>query len=453
MTGVDVVVVGLGPAGEFAANKLGRAGLDVVAVDEHLVGGECPFYGCVPSKVMVRAADAVAEARRAAGLAGVETGAPTWAAVAARVAEKTHGWDDTVSAGRLEESGVRVVRGHGRLTGPGTVTVGEETFTARRGVLLATGTSPGAPPVPGLDSTPYWTNRDVVKVTELPASLAVLGAGPIGCELAQVFARFGVEVTLLEAADRILAVEEPETSALLADVLVRDGVRVRPGVDLTRVSYAEGAFTLATADDEVRVDRLLVAAGRDTNLPDLGLEHVGVDPEVRMLPTDARMRVLDPDGTPVPGIWAAGDIVGHGLFTHTAKYQAGIVVRQLLGQDGPEADFRAVPRVTFTDPEIGSVGLSEADARADGREVRSAMVHLDESSRGDLHGPGSDGLVKLVAEGDVLVGATSVGPSGGEVLGMLTTAVHARVPIGTLTSMIYAYPTFHGAVRQALGRL
>lgn len=450
---VDVVVVGMGPGGEFAANRLARGGLDVVAVEEHLVGGECPFYGCVPSKLMVRAADAVGEGRRAAALAHAELGPPSWAPVAGRIRRSTRDWQDAHQVARLEESGGRLVRGRGRLAGVREVEVGELTLRARLGVVLATGTAPALPAIDGLADTPYWTNRDVVKVVEPPQSLAVLGAGPIGCELAQVFARFGTEVTLVEAADRILAVEEPESSDLLTDALTADGVRVRAGAAVDRVAFADGRFSLTMGEADLRVERLLVATGRQPNLPDLGLGSVGVGGDVKAVDVDGLLRVRDEQGEVVEGLWAVGDIVGRGAFTHVAKYQAAIVVRQLLGKDTAEADYRAVPRVTFTDPEVASVGLSEAAAREAGRDVRVGVVRLAESSRGDLHGPGGDGLIKLVAEGDHLVGATSMGPAGGEVLGMLTTAIHARVPISTLESMIYPYPTFHGAVRQALSRL
>ena len=449
----DVIVVGLGPGGEFAANKIARGGRSVLAVDKHLVGGECPFYGCIPSKLMMRAATAVAEATEVPGVAGPCDVDPQWGPVARRIAERTHDWSDQVSVDRLQESGATVVHGVARLAGERRVEVDGRTCTAREGVVLATGTSPGVPPVEGLAETPYWTNRDIVKVTALPRSLLVLGGGPIGCEFAQAMVRFGVDVTLVEMADRILVKEEPEASALLADVLRRDGMRVLTGAEVTHVSHADGLFTLEVDGQQLVGERLLVAAGRDTGLPDLGLETVGLDVEdQKFLDTDALMRVQGPGGT-VPGLWAVGDVVGQGLFTHTAKYQAAIVIRQALGTDTPGAEHDAVPRVTFTYPEVGAVGLTEQQARDQGLDVRTGSVDLKRSTRGGLHGTGNDGLVKLVAVGDRLVGATSVGPAGGEVLSMLTLAVHARVPVPSLRSMIYAYPTWHGAVRQALADL
>ncbi len=448
----DVIVVGLGPGGEFAANKIARGGRSVLAVDLHLVGGECPFYGCIPSKLMMRAATAVAEAAQVPGVAGPCQVDPQWGPVAERIAEKTHHWDDQVSVDRLEESGATVLHGRARLAGERQVEVDGRTFTAREAVVLATGTRPGVPPVDGLADTPFWTNRDIVKVTELPESLVVMGGGPIGCELAQAMVRFGVEVTLVEMADRILVKEEPEVSELMAGVLRRDGMRVLTGAEVTHASYAEGRFTLQVDGEQLVAERLLVAAGRDTGLPDLGLETVGLEPEGQFLSTDGLMRVQGDDG-PVPGLWAVGDIVGQGLFTHTAKYQAAIVIRQMLGKDTEEADYSATPRVTFTYPEVGAVGLTEQQARDAGLDVRTGSVALADSTRGSLHGEGNDGLIKLVADGERLVGATSVGPMGGEVLAMLTLAVHAHVPLATLRSMIYAYPTWHGAVRQALADL
>jgi pyruvate/2-oxoglutarate dehydrogenase complex dihydrolipoamide dehydrogenase (E3) component len=453
VTDVDVVVLGLGPGGEATANKLAKAGLKVVGVERDLVGGECPYYGCIPSKMMIRAANALSEARRVPELAGDSTTTPDWSVVAERIrSEATHGWDDAQSTKRLEASGATVVRGHGRIVGPRTVEVEGTTLRAARGIVLNTGTSPGAPPIDGLDGTPYWTNREVFRILELPKSLAVLGAGPIGSELAQAFARFGVQVTLLDVADRVLSGEEPEASALLCGVLDREGVRLRTGMEICCTSHDDAGFHLQVGDETVVAEKLLVAAGRVPQIADVGLKALGVDPDVPHLETDGRMRVLQ-DGEPVDGLWAVGDIVGKGAFTHTSIYQASVVVRHILGKDGPEADHRAVPRVTYTDPEVGSVGLTEQQARDEGRDVRTATVDVAASSRGWLHHVGNEGLVKLVAEGDELLGATSVGPMGGEVLSMLTTAIHGRVPLSTLRTMIYPYPTFSGAVREALSQL
>jgi pyruvate/2-oxoglutarate dehydrogenase complex dihydrolipoamide dehydrogenase (E3) component len=444
---VDVVVVGLGPGGEALATRLAKAGLEVVGVDRRLVGGECPYYGCIPSKMVIRAADALQEGRRIPDLAGTSTVDPDWSPVHARIRdEATADWDDKIAVDRLVEAGVTFVRGAARLTGPRQVEVDGTTWTAARGVVLNTGTEPSAPPIDGLAGTPYWTNRDALEAAEIPGSLIVVGGGAIGAELGQAFARFGVRVTVLEVADRILAPEEPEASALVADVFGREGIQVLAGATISSVSYADGRFSVDVDGQTLQADKLLVAAGRRPNLADLGLDTVGLDPSARAVETDGRMRAGD-------GLWAIGDITGKGAFTHMSMYQSAIAARDILGQDGPEASYTAVPHVTFTDPEVGSVGMTEQQARAAGLNIRVGTTDLASSTRGWI--AKGEGLIKLVEDADrgVLVGATSVGPSGGEVLGMLVTAVHAEVPTATLRSMIYAYPTFHRAVEDALSRL
>lgn len=444
---VDVVVVGLGPGGEALATRLAKAGLEVVGVDRRLVGGECPYYGCIPSKMVIRAADALQEGRRIPDLAGTSTVDPDWSPVHARIRdEATADWDDKIAVDRLVEAGVTFVRGAARLTGPRQVEVDGTTWTAARGVVLNTGTEPSAPPIDGLAGTPYWTNRDALEAAEIPGSLIVVGGGAIGAELGQAFARFGVRVTVLEVADRILAPEEPEASALVADVFGREGIQVLAGATISSVSYADGRFSVDVDGRTLQADKLLVAAGRRPNLADLGLDTVGLDPSARAVETDGRMRAGD-------GLWAIGDITGKGAFTHMSMYQSAIAARDILGQDGPEASYTAVPHVTFTDPEVGSVGMTEQQARAAGLNIRVGTTDLASSTRGWI--AKGEGLIKLVEDADrgVLVGATSVGPTGGEVLGMLVTAVHAEVPTATLRSMIYAYPTFHRAVEDALSRL
>jgi pyruvate/2-oxoglutarate dehydrogenase complex dihydrolipoamide dehydrogenase (E3) component len=449
---VDVVVLGLGPGGEYAAQKLAEAGLAVVGIERELVGGECPFYGCIPSKMMIRASDALGEARRVDALAGTAKVVADWSAVATRIDKQaTNHWRDDSHVERLEGAGVRIVRGEGVLSGPGTVRVGEDEYVGARGVVLNVGTSPASLPVDGLDATPFWTNREVVRLTELPASLTVVGGGPIGCELAQVFARFGTDVTVLETADRLLPFEEPESGELLERVFRQEGIRVETGVTVERVDHGvEGdpGFVIGTDRGRVRSDQLLVAAGRRLNLHGIGLETVGLDPDAPEVETDERMRAGE-------RLWAVGDITGHGPFTHVSMYQGGIAVRDILGEDGFTADYRAVTRVTFTDPEVGSVGMTEQQARDAGLDVRVALADLASSSRGWIHQQGADGLLKLVSDArrGVLVGASSVGPSGGEVLGLLALAVHAEVPLQQVASMHFAYPTFHRAVEVAVGSL
>jgi pyruvate/2-oxoglutarate dehydrogenase complex dihydrolipoamide dehydrogenase (E3) component len=446
---VDVVVLGLGPAGESVAGQLAEAGLTVVGVEQQLVGGECPYWGCVPSKMMIRAANLLAEARRVPGIAGAATVAPDWAPVARRIrAEATDDWNDQVAIDRFTSKGGTFVRGRGRLVAPATVAVADRVFTARRGVVLATGTTPALPPVAGLADVPYWTNREAVEVEQLPGSLVVLGGGAIGVELAQVFARFGVEVTVVEAAPRLLASEEPEVGELVREALTGDGVRVLAGALAEKVRTDGDRIVVTLGAEELTADRLLVATGRRADLTGLGLDAAGLDPSARSVEVDDHLRATE-------GIWAVGDLTGRGAFTHVGMYQADIAVRDLLGQDGPPADYRALPRVTFTDPEVGAVGLTEAQARETGLRVQVGMAKVPSSARGWIHQAGNEGFIKLVADADrdILVGATSAGPAGGEVLGMLALAVKAQVPLDELRTMIYAYPTFHRAVEDAVRAL
>ena len=438
----DAVVVGLGPGGEQVAEELAEAGLDVVGIEAELVGGECPYWGCVPSKMMVRASDLLAEGRRIPGMAGSSVVTPDWAPVAGRIRdEATDSWDDTVAVERLEGKGGHLVRGTARVTGPSSVEVGGRTITARRALVLAAGQRAWVPPL--FEGVPYWTNRGAIAAEEVPGSLLVVGGGAIGLEIGQVLRRFGAAVTIIEAGPRLAGPEEPEASELITDVLRREGVDVVTDAAIERVQPSgETGATVHLADGRaLSAARLLVATGRRSDLAALGVGALGLDERAASIPVDGRMQV-------VPGVWAVGDVTGKGGFTHVAVYQARLCVAAILGRPLPEADYRALPRVTFTDPEIGSVGLTEVQAREQGDDVTVLCESIAASARGWIHR--GEGFVKLVARGDVLVGATSMGPVGGEVLGLLALAVHARVPVGTLRSMIFAYPTFHRAVDSAL---
>src|SRR6478735_2117092 len=450
---VDVVVVGLGPGGEDLAGRLASVGLAVVGVERHLTGGECPYYGCIPSKMIVRAADALAEARRVDQLAGAATVSPDFAPVARRIREEaTDDWNDQVAVDRLVGKGVRFVRGTGVLDGVGRVRVGDDTFVATRGVVLNVGTSPAVPPIDGLAEACPWTNRDILQIRKAPASLAVIGGGAIGLELGQGLARFGTKVTIIEVGPRILAPEEPESSALLTSVLEREGITIRSGLTIQSVRRDGRVLITCEGGDTVEADEVLVAAGRIPNVHGIGLPSVDLDEDARpAITTDERMRVVG-----VERLWAIGDITGRGAFTHMSMYESGIAGDDILGVPNPRtAATHAVSRVTFTDPEVGSVGMTEAQARAAGIDVRIGLADSATSSRGWIHGPGNDGLMKLVADGErgILVGATSVGPHGGEILSMFNLAVHARVPIAELRSMIYAYPTFYRGALDALADL
>ncbi|HLH59636.1 MAG TPA: NAD(P)/FAD-dependent oxidoreductase [Streptosporangiaceae bacterium] len=452
---VDVVVIGMGPGGEYLAESLLDSGLSVAGVEEGLFGGECPYYGCVPSKMMVRASDLLTEGRRIPGMAGSSQVSADWSQVAQRIRkEATDDWNDKAAADRFVNMGGTLARGHGRISAPGEVTVDSpngqghgkpRVFRARRGIVINTGTEPAVPPIEGLAGTPYWTNREAVQAEEVPESLIACGGGAISCELSQVFARFGSRVTVIEGMSRLLPLDEPEAGDLLRKVFTEDGIDVRTGARPDRVHYDGSRFSVEVGGQRVSASQLLIATGRRNNLARLGLGVVGVDENARTLEVDDRMRAAK-------GVWAIGDITGHGGFTHMSMYQGEIARRDILGEPGPGAVYRAVPHVTFTDPEIGGVGLTEAQARDQGLAVRTGITQIPASARGWIHKAGNDGFIKVIEDSErkVLIGATSAGPVGGEVLSALVVAVHAEVPIATLRNMIYAYPTFHRAIENAL---
>jgi pyruvate/2-oxoglutarate dehydrogenase complex dihydrolipoamide dehydrogenase (E3) component len=449
-TRVDVVVLGLGVGGEELANSLAESGLHVVGIESNLVGGECPYYGCIPTKMMIRADDMLAEGRRIPGFAGESTVKPGWKPVAQRIRDvATDNWDDRVAVERFERKGGHFVRGSGRLVGPGKVSVNGTTYEASRAVVIATGTSPAVPPIPGLDRVKYWTNREAVKVEQLPKSLVILGGGAIGVELSQVFARFGVKVSIVEGMNRVLAMEEPEASAVLDDVLRRDGIELYLNARAMSAERRGDGVSVMIADGrQVTGDRLLVAAGRRANLGDIGLETVGLDPSSRLLEPDDHLRVGG-------RLWAIGDVTISGGFTHMAIYHADIVVDDILGKPGPGADYRAKPRVTFTDPEVGVAGLIEEQARKKGINVRTGIQKASVTSRGWIHGPGNEGFIKVVEDADrgVLVGATTMGPRGGDILGIFELAIKLQIPTDELRHLIYAYPTFYRGAGEAVRNL
>lgn len=449
-TNVDVVVVGLGPAGETVGGDLAEAGLNVVGIEGGLVGGECPYWGCIPSKMMIRAADLLAEARRVGEMAGSSTVAPDWGPVARRIRDQaTDNWDDTVAVDRFVGKGGNFVRGYATITGPRAVEANGEVYVASRGIVVATGTLAAVPPIPGLADTPFWTNHDIVEAKELPGSLVVLGGGAIGTELAQAVARFGVNVSVIEGMDRLLPRHEPEAGETLAEVFTAEGIGVHTGQFASEIAHGDDGFTVTLADGMVVTgERLLVATGRKTFLKELGVDTLGIDPELPFLTVDEHQRAGD-------GLWAVGDIAGDGLFTHLATRQAKVAAADILGEEIEPLNLDAMSSVTFTDPEVGTVGLTEAEAKEKGIDVAVAFKPVGHTARGWLHSAGNEGFIKLIVDqgAGVLVGATSMGPVGGEVLGMLSLAVHAKIPVATLRSMIYAYPTFHKGVEDALNEL
>jgi pyruvate/2-oxoglutarate dehydrogenase complex dihydrolipoamide dehydrogenase (E3) component len=449
----DLIVIGLGPGGEEVAQRTADAGLDVLSIDRRLVGGECPYWGCVPSKVMVRAGNSLAEAARAIGLAGDGTMTPVWSRAAGRVREVTGDWDDEVAVQRHVDRGETFVRGDARIVGPREVEVDGERYTARRGIVIATGGTPAIPPIPGLRDVDFWTNREAIESQVAPASMVVLGGGAIGLELAQAYSRFGTDVTIVEAAPRVLGMEEPEQGDELGRMLAAEGIAVHTGVGATAVAAgSDGGVDVTLADGSIASgERLLVATGRRVDLEALGAEVVGIDPSARGIPVDEHLRAGD-------GIWSVGDVTGVAGFTHLAVYQGRIAAADILGEEHEAADYRAVPRVTFTDPEVASVGLSEREARERRLEVRVGMARTVESTRGYIHGPGAEyGVTKVIvdAASGAVLGASTMGPSAGEIVGIFLLAVRERLPAKALRELIYPYPTFlrgiEPAIRQVSG--
>lgn len=444
----DVVVLGMGTCGEDASLRLASAGLDVVGIEGGLIGGECPFWACIPSKWMIRSANMVQEARRANGLVGKVTVEPDWGMIASRLrSEVTGGWDDSGGVGRFEARGGRFIRGWGRLTAPGEVDVDGTKIVTRRGVLVATGSQALIPPIPGLDEVPYWTNHDAIEAEELPGTLVILGGGPVGCELGQVFTRFGVDVTVVEGEDRLLRSEEPEASELVAEALEEDGLSLRLGVMATSVASDDDAVVVELADgSSVTADRIMVATGRRADADSLGVAAAGASTDRGFIQVDDYMRAAD-------RLWAIGDVTGVVLLTQVAEYQGMIAVEDILGGEPRPADYSVMPRAVFTDPEVGGVGMTERDARTAGHDVTVRLKDLGSTFRGWIHGTGNRGLIKLIADRseDRLLGATAVGPRATELMGFLGLAIQERTSLRNLVNMVYAFPTFYGGVGETMG--
>ncbi|HVL97842.1 MAG TPA: NAD(P)/FAD-dependent oxidoreductase [Egibacteraceae bacterium] len=445
----DVIVLGAGSTGTNVAGYARDNGLSVAVVERELVGGECSYWACMPSKALLGPVHAVAAARRLPGAAQAVTGQIDVDAVLARRDEFISHLDDGPQADWLASIDAALVRGHGRLVGKRQVevTAGDgstRTLTAARGVVVATGSRAATPAVDGLTDIATWDNRDVTTAKQIPRRLLILGGGVVGVEMAQAYRRLGAEeVTVVEMAGRILGPYEPWVSEVLTEALEDEGISVRSGVaaKAARRTGGDGPVTL-TLDDgsELVGDQLLVAAGRTFNTDDIGLEAIGLEPG-GPLEVDDQLRVAAVDGG---WLYAAGDANGRTLLTHQGKYQARLVGDILGGKDRAAwADHRAVPQVVFTDPEIAAVGHTEAQARETGLEVSVVTVPITSVAGAALVGKDVAGKAQLVidAERRVVVGATFVGPHVGELLHSATIAIVGEVPIDRLWHAVPAFPT------------
>jgi pyruvate/2-oxoglutarate dehydrogenase complex dihydrolipoamide dehydrogenase (E3) component len=444
----DVVCLGGGVAGEAIAAGLRDSGLTLAVVERELVGGECPYWGCVPSKTLLRSSETLSEAERARVLAASRV---EWTVdfpkVSKRVLWMARNLDDSRPAAAMEATGARLFRGEGKLTDLRTVAVGSEQVVARRAVVIANGSTAAIPPIPGLNTVEFWTNRQATIPRELPASLAILGGGSIGVELGQAFARLGSKVTVIEAVPTFLHLEEPEAGAALRPHLEADGITLMIGDPCVAVENQRSAVVVhLKSGAAVSADRLLVATGRRPNLD--AWRAAG------LAQTERGWLKVDPATLEErPGVFGAGDVTGLGGFTHLAYYHGQVVARRLRGMDA-RADHTAVPRVTFTDPEVASVGLSEAAARARGIDVVVAGADPAETARGyihDFHG----GALKLVGDRQrgVLIGATLVTPRAGEIVGELVLAIKLGTPLNELADVIHPFPAFNRVLGESLDQL
>ena len=433
----DVIVIGAGPAGEVAAGRLGEAGVEVAVVEQHLVGGECSYYACMPSKALLRPGELLGETRRVPGLLRADGLDP--AAVLTRRDEVIHELDDSSQLPWLDQRGVTLVRGHARLDGERRVRVGEDVLVARRAVVVATGSGPARPPIPGLADARPWGNREATTAKGVPASLVILGGGVVGVELAQAWISLGTEVVLLEGAGRVIVREEPFASAEVGAALVEAGVDLRTGSRAVRVSRDGGDAVVELEDGtNARGAELLVAVGRVPRTGDLGLDTVDLEPGK---PVEVGSNLRSPRHD---WLYAIGDANGRALLTHMGKYQGRLAADAILGKNvAVVSDGPLSPRVIFTDPQVAAVGHTLGSAEAAGMVVRAVDVPTSGTAGASFVGRNTPGTSRLVIDDvrGVVVGATFVGFESGEFLHAASIAVIGEVPLQRLAHAVPCFPS------------